>query len=50
MVPVIVVDFWGFIFWCGGVAFLLGVLRKVVCRTWFFAGEIVVDAWWIVVC
>jgi hypothetical protein len=27
----------------GGGAFLLGVLRKVVCRTWFFDGEIVVD-------
>jgi hypothetical protein len=27
----------------GGGAFLLGVLREVVCRTWFFDGEIVVD-------
>ena len=30
-------------FWRGGVAFLLGVLREMGCRTWFFAGEIVVD-------
>jgi hypothetical protein len=22
-----------------------GVLRKTVCRTWFFDGEIVVDSW-----
>ena len=29
--------------WRGGVVFLRGVLRKVVCRTWFFDGEIVVD-------
>jgi hypothetical protein len=35
--------FLGLIFWRGGVVFLLGVLRKVVCRTWFFAGEFVVD-------
>jgi hypothetical protein len=43
MVLGIVVDFWELIFWCSGVAFLLGVLRKTVCRTWFFAGEFVVD-------
>jgi hypothetical protein len=29
----------------GGRVFLQGVLQKVVCRTWFFDGEIVVD-WW----
>jgi hypothetical protein len=43
MVPGIVVDFWGLIFRRGGVAFLLGVLQKAACRTWFFAGEFVVD-------
>jgi hypothetical protein len=35
--------FGGLIFWFGGVAFLLGVLQKMACRTWFFAGEFVVD-------
>jgi hypothetical protein len=43
MVLGIVVDFWRLISWRGGVAFLLGVLQKVACRTWFFAGEFVVD-------
>jgi hypothetical protein len=43
MVLGIVVDFWGLIFRRGGVVFLLGVLRKIACRTWFFAGEFVVD-------
>jgi hypothetical protein len=43
MVPGIVVDFRGLISWRGGVVFLLGVLQKVACRTWFFAGEFVVD-------
>jgi hypothetical protein len=43
MVPGIVVDFWELNFWRGGVVFLLGVLRNVACRTWFFAGEFVVD-------
>jgi hypothetical protein len=42
MVLGIVVDFWGLISRRGGVAFLLGVLQKVVCRTWFFDGEL----WW----
>jgi hypothetical protein len=45
MVLGMVVDFWGLIFWRGGVVFLPGFLRKTVCRAWFFAGEIVVDAW-----
>jgi hypothetical protein len=45
MVLGFVVDFWGLIFWCGGVAFLLGVLRKMACGTWFFAGEFVVERW-----
>jgi hypothetical protein len=49
MVLGLVVDFWELIFWRGGVAFLQGFLRKVVCRTWFFDGEIVVDCWRIVV-
>jgi hypothetical protein len=26
-------------------AFLQGFLRKTVCRTWFFDGEIVVECW-----
>jgi hypothetical protein len=26
-------------------AFLRGVLRKVICRAWFFDGEIVVVEW-----
>jgi hypothetical protein len=43
MVPGIVVDFWRLISRRDGVAFLLGVLQKVACRTWFFAGEFVVD-------
>jgi hypothetical protein len=43
MVPGLMVDFWGLISWRGGVAFLVGVLQKVACRTWFFAGEFVVD-------
>jgi hypothetical protein len=45
MVLGLVVDFWGLIFLRGGVAFLLGVLRKMGCRTWFFAGEFVVERW-----
>jgi hypothetical protein len=49
MVLGLVVDFWELIFWRGGVAFLQGFSRKVVCRTWFFDGEIVVDCWRIVV-
>jgi hypothetical protein len=28
-----------------GAAFLLGVLRKMGCRTWFLDGENVVDSW-----
>jgi len=43
MVLGIVVDFGELIFWRGGVVFLLGVLRKMACSTWFFAGEFVVD-------
>jgi hypothetical protein len=31
--------------WRGEWVFLLEILQKVVCRTWFFDGEIVVD-WW----
>jgi hypothetical protein len=29
----------------GGEWFLQGFLRKMVCRTWFFAGEFVVGCW-----
>jgi di/tricarboxylate transporter len=43
MVMGLVVDFWGLIFWAGGGVFLQGVLRKTGCRTWFFAGEFVVE-------
>jgi hypothetical protein len=43
MVMGFVVDFGVLISLRGGVAFLLGVSRKMTCRTWFFAGEIVVD-------
>src|SRR5271155_464213 len=32
-----------FFCWCGGVAFLQGFLRKVVCETWCFGGEFVVN-------
>jgi hypothetical protein len=45
MVLGFVVDFWGLIllaWWSGD---LLGVLRKMGCRTWFFAGEFVVERW-----
>jgi hypothetical protein len=45
MVMGFVVDFGVLIFLRGGVAFLLGVLREMGCRTWFFDGEIVVDRW-----
>jgi hypothetical protein len=45
MVMGLVVDYGELFFWRGGVAFLQGVLRKTGCRTWFFAGEIVVDCW-----
>jgi hypothetical protein len=45
MVPGMVVDFWGLIFLTWWSRLLLGVLRKTACRTWFFDGEIVVDAW-----
>ena len=45
MVMGFVVDFVVLIVWRGGVVFLQGVLRKVGCRTWFFAGEFVVDCW-----
>jgi hypothetical protein len=44
------VDFRVLFILAGGVAFLQGVLRKAVCRTWFFGGEFVVEPWWIVVC
>jgi hypothetical protein len=40
-----VVIFLGLIFRRGEGVFLLGVLRKTGCRTWFFDGEFVVDAW-----
>jgi hypothetical protein len=30
-------------FFCGFTGFLRGVLRKMVCTTWFFCGELVVD-------
>jgi hypothetical protein len=45
MVMGLVVDYWKLIFlaWWSGV--FAGVLRKMGCRTWFFAGEIVVDCW-----
>jgi hypothetical protein len=45
MVMGLVVDFWELIFLAWWGAFLLGVLGEMVCRTWFFDGEIVVD-WW----
>jgi hypothetical protein len=45
MVMGFVVDFWVLIIRRGGVAFLLGFLRKMECRPWFFDGESVVDAW-----
>jgi hypothetical protein len=45
MVPGLVVDFWGLIFLAGGGVFLLGVSGKAACRTWFFAGEFVVERW-----
>jgi hypothetical protein len=43
------VDFGVLIFWRGGSAFLQGVLRKTVCRTWFLGGVIVVECCNIVV-
>jgi hypothetical protein len=45
MVMGFLVDFWGYFFWRGGEAFLLGFSGKVGCRTWFFDGEFVVDRW-----
>jgi hypothetical protein len=45
MVMGFVVDFLGLFFWCGGVVFLPGVLRKAGRRVWFFAGEFMVSAW-----
>jgi hypothetical protein len=33
------------IFIAGISSFLLGVLAKAGCRTWFFDGEFVVDSW-----
>jgi hypothetical protein len=52
MVMGFVVDFRAVIFLAGGVVLLLGVLRKMGCRAWFFAGEFVVECcnivvfWW----
>jgi hypothetical protein len=37
--------FGGKFFWRGGGVILLGVLRKMGCRTWFFAGKFVVERW-----
>jgi hypothetical protein len=31
------------VLFCGFTGFLRGVLGKVVCRTWFLCGELVVD-------
>jgi hypothetical protein len=45
MVMGFVVDFGVLIFLRGGVVFLQGVSRKMVCRTWFLRGDFVVD-WW----
>jgi hypothetical protein len=32
-------------FWCGGVVFLWGFLRKRGVTSWFFDGEFVVGCW-----